>query len=812
MEKRLSVRLRGHPIGVLTQDQHGQLSFSYDQHWMQQEGAEPISLSLSFDGNPFEDKSVQAFFGGYLPEGREARAQIARHFGISANSTFRMLGAVGRDCAGALSLYPMDEQAVEDVAREPACELLDEVDLASALRELERRPLLAGPGRLRLSLAGAQSKTAVYVTAGGEIALTKDDYPSTHIIKPALRHAYEDLELIEYFCLELGRRLGLRAPDAHHGEAQGIPYLLIERYDRLRDEQGRIRRLHQEDFCQAMGVAPGAKYEWQGGPTLAQCFALCDRLRRPAIERLRLLDVVIFNFLIGNADAHGKNFSVLYSAHGPELAPLYDVVSTLVYEADRKLDLDARMAMRIAREYDSERIRPSHWKRMAEETGFAWPAMRARIEALSRAIQSDACELEREFASRSMTTPILHRAVDLILERTRRIRETHGFTSVRPEELPARLKYIGLDERLTASDDIALSRTDDERVAFERRFRRAMTRLWEAQRRAGQGGQPDEERQLVQLERELTEAHRAWHAGATLTRSLAKLLREHVGRLPGDPPESAEADAEAHRESRDMTPTLARSKLVRDQRVTAAEDSVLTAAHLAWPHAIVLCAVPSEEHNLIDEFLSKASPLLELLSAPPRWRKGGWDLFSGREVERKRGDVLRVATPRYGCLEVWKDGTISAAFAPWLDRVQVDGRERSRLNGLALAERLYLFGELVDAVARVSPRPFDAVQFSLRMRKLRGGEPPLVLGPAVPGTFGWQFGSDLHSPEVDQITADEVWPADPVDSGKMAYSLLRHVYLGFATTMDDLPFTEVRDATPAVSKEAFLAYIDNRQG
>lgn len=808
MAKELSVRLQGLHIGVLTQDKNGRLSFAYDDDWRQRDRAQPISLSLPFDGSPFGDKSVQAFFGGYLPEGRETRIQIARHFGISANSTFRMLGAVGRDCAGALSLYPMDEHVVEDAAREPTYEVLDEVALASALRELERRPLLAGPGKLRLSLAGAQSKTAVYVTSSGEIALTKDDYPSTHIIKPALRREYEDLELIEYFCLELGRRLGLRVPDAQYGRAQGIPYLLVERYDRARDDRGRIRRLHQEDFCQALGVLPDAKYEWQGGPTIAQCFALCDRLRRPAIERLRLLDLVVFNFLIGNADAHGKNFSILYGAGGTELAPLYDVVSTLLFEADEKLDLDARMAMRIGRQYDSTRIGPSHWKRMAEETGFTWPAIRSRIDRLSHRVQLAARRLERDLANQQLTTPVLHRAIDLILERTQRVRSSHGLASTPPEELPERPTYAGSGTIGAKPDTAALSRADDERIVFEYKYRRTMTRLSDAERRARLGGQQEEERRLARLVRALTEAHREWRRGSTLATSQTDLLREHVGRLPGElsPPDGG--DAGARRSAASRPPGVARSTSAMRQRATAVEVSALASAQLAWPYAIVLCSVPSQAQDLSDAFLGTKSPLSALLTRPPRWRQAGWDLYAGNSVERKHGEVLRVVTPTYGSIEIWKDGAIAAALALDLDRLPTEGGERLRLNGLALAERLHLFGDLVNDVATITSASFGTVQFSLRMRKLKEAKPPLALGPTVPGTFGWHFGSDLHSPETDEITPDEVWVAGPVDSGKMAYSLLRHIYLGFATTMDELPFMETRDEEQAVSKEAFLDFVD----
>lgn len=431
MSRHLSVRLGARLVGTLAQDRHGSLSFTYDPVWMAENDATPLSLSMPFGGSPFGDRAVKSFFGGYLPDSSRVRREIAKFFKISPNSTYQMLGAIGRDCAGALSLWSEDSSVVPDERSLPAFAPLDEEGLAEAFAELRHRPLLAGPRRLRLSLAGAQSKTAVYVTDHGEIALPQDDYPSSHIVKPELDGYFASIASIEYFCLELARRVGLRVPAAQYGTAGGTPYLLVERFDRLRRDDGRIERVHQEDFCQALGISSDRKYEREGGPGLVQCFEVAEKLRRPARERLRLLDLALFNFLIGNGDAHGKNFSILYSPSGPELAPVYDVVSTLVYEEDERQGLDPRMAMRVGKQYDARRVGPGDWQVLADRATLSWPGIRKRLGDMRTAIRTIAPRLEEELAAGAVVTPVLHRAVELILQRGESIRSRHGLDPAR---------------------------------------------------------------------------------------------------------------------------------------------------------------------------------------------------------------------------------------------------------------------------------------------------------------------------------------------------------------------------------------------
>ena len=246
-------------------------------------------------------------------------------------------------------------------------------ELAAILKELPKRPLLAGEDGIRLSLAGAQDKVAVRIE-GNDISLPLGGAPSTHILKPAVER-FAGVVFNEAFCMRLAAVSGLPAAKVEPRIVEDIEYLLVERYDRVHQKNAEgattLDRLHQEDFCQAQGIVSETKYQKEGGPSLKQCFALLrDVSSAPVIDLSRLLDAVIYNYLVGNNDAHGKNFSLLYHGAGTtnqeiRLAPLYDVVSTTYYP-----DLSKGMAMKIGGEYSSDKVTPKDFEQLAEEAGL----------------------------------------------------------------------------------------------------------------------------------------------------------------------------------------------------------------------------------------------------------------------------------------------------------------------------------------------------------------------------------------------------------------------------------------------------------
>jgi serine/threonine-protein kinase HipA len=341
---RLTVWSEQRIAGELAIDRGGAMHFTYASAWL----GDSSARALPKQEEAFGDALCKAVFGGLLPEEGQ-RTAIARALGVSPDNSFRLLAALGGDVAGALAFLPNGEAPPPAPEGEPSDPLAEDA-LADLIGRLPRVPMLAGEGRARLSLAGAQGKLPV-VLIGEAIAVPRVGEASTHLIKPE-PDRFPGLAANEAFCLALARAVGLAAAMAAWHEADGKPYLLVTRYDRLHRDAHTIR-LHQEDFAQALGVPSNRKYASEGGPTFRDGFALVRQATtRPAREVLKLADAALFNVIIGNADAHAKNYSLLRRADGEVvLAPLYDLVATHIWP-----ELSAKLAMRFGRAATLEEV------------------------------------------------------------------------------------------------------------------------------------------------------------------------------------------------------------------------------------------------------------------------------------------------------------------------------------------------------------------------------------------------------------------------------------------------------------------------
>jgi serine/threonine-protein kinase HipA len=387
MAKTLDVYLHSEFVGHLNQNDGGQMTFQYAESWLDRPGASPLSQSLPLRKERFSRNECIGYFGGILPE-ESKREIIARNLGISARNDYAMLEQIGGECAGAVTFVPTGEPLPESDYR---YRTLSSEELAAVLRELPKRPLLAGEKGIRLSLAGAQDKVAVRVD-GDEISLPLGGAPSTHILKPG-GDRFEGVVANEALCMKLAAAIGIPSAKVEARTVEGMNYLLVERYDRIyRTDSGHglvLERLHQEDFCQALGIVSEMKYQKEGGPSLKQCFALLREVSNtPVIDLSRLLDAVIFNYLVGNNDAHGKNFSLLYRGIGTDdmqvsLSPLYDSLSTVYYP-----EISRTMAMKLGGEYLSEKVMPRNFEQLAEEAGLAKPMVRRRVTEVIEKILS----------------------------------------------------------------------------------------------------------------------------------------------------------------------------------------------------------------------------------------------------------------------------------------------------------------------------------------------------------------------------------------------------------------------------------------
>ncbi len=252
----------------------------------------------------------------------------------------------------------------------------------------------------------------------GRVGLTKGGTPSTHILKTPIARL-QDTVVNEAACLALGRRLGVEVVRAQPRRAAGRECLLVERYDR-ESLEGRVHRRHQEDFCQALGVPARRKYESEGGPSLLDSFALLrGAVAVPARDAPRLLEYVALSFLVGNHDAHAKNYSLLYLPESSRatLAPAYDILSTIAYR--KAENMSRKMAMKIGGEYRPDYVRARHLDMLLSDAGLGRAAARRRLRAMAADAPAAARETCAELARAGWGAPILERLVAIVEERAR---------------------------------------------------------------------------------------------------------------------------------------------------------------------------------------------------------------------------------------------------------------------------------------------------------------------------------------------------------------------------------------------------------
>ncbi|KUG21727.1 hipa protein [hydrocarbon metagenome] len=398
----LDVYLWDHLAGRLRLDEKRRFIFQYDAEWIKKKNAIPLSLHLPLRADIYPDDLSRPFFSNLLPEG-EIKQVIARRLQISASNDFAMLNSIGGECAGAVSVLPVGFVPVV----KPGYQRLNEEELHRIITDLPKRPLMAGVEGMRLSLAGAQNKLPVYMEGDG-IFIASGNAPSTHILKPPIRDLEDTVEN-EAFCMMLAKKMGLPAPPVmiHHGLDK---LYIIQRYDRRRDKDDHIVRLHQEDFCQALGFLPDQKYEGEGGPSLENCFKLLqEKSISPAADRLTLLRWSIFNFLIGNADAHAKNLAIIFTDRGPRLAPFYDLICTQVYP-----DLTQKQSMRIGGENRPSWIQQKHWEKLSESVAIKSSLVLKTLQDMATDILPAARSLLTEFNKSYAQSSVVEKIVAVI--------------------------------------------------------------------------------------------------------------------------------------------------------------------------------------------------------------------------------------------------------------------------------------------------------------------------------------------------------------------------------------------------------------
>lgn len=413
-QKELAVYLNKIFTGVFAQDISGALSFTYDKIYLKSKNRDRLSASLPLNSEPFGDSVVRAFFSGLLPDG-EQLISLAEQLKSSNKNPFALLFEIGRDCAGAIEILPTKEKP--PTYDEGSTTRLSANQLYEILGKNNAAPLMIGNKRNRLSLAGTQRKLAVFFDEKtNELPELVTEKPSTHILKPTMPKHFDSVHN-EFFCMKLAKEMGFDVAEVLLKQIKERPYLLIRRYDRKKI-RGVITRIHQEDFCQTLGLSPEQKYQGvDGGPGIEKCKELISQYSlKPAFDQQQFLRMVIFNYLIGNSDAHGKNFSFLYEKNGMRLAPFYDLLSTALYS-----QYEDKMAMKIGKTTNPERTSIIHWNNIVADTNTARSYLAKELNFFATKLPQSAKILEEKLKKQKIESPVFAEIQGVIKERSQKI-------------------------------------------------------------------------------------------------------------------------------------------------------------------------------------------------------------------------------------------------------------------------------------------------------------------------------------------------------------------------------------------------------
>ncbi len=389
----------------------------YTQDWVEN-GGFAISQTLPLKTDEFQAEAggpVQQFFANLLPESG-ARERVVRDLKIP-DTDFDLLRAIGGECAGALSILPIERtpnsaQQYKLLNHQQLHKLISQRGHSYAGISRNERP--------RLSLAGAQDKCPVMIRKD-QYFLPLQEAPSSHILKFEIPD-YKNIPAYETFTTLLAREIGLPAVDMQLRLLAGIYYVCIERYDRLQDNQDKIHRLHQEDFCQALGYGYQYKYQQDDGPTFAKCYRLVQNASTdPAVDSLHLLKWQIFNVLAGNSDGHAKNLSLLYSGENQaRLAPFYDLLCT---RAIARIDIS--LAFSVGGERNPSMIRQKHWAAEAETCGIRPKFLQGLVRNSARQLLDSLVPAKTKFENNYGEYPALQRVEHIVEQQCTRALDDH---------------------------------------------------------------------------------------------------------------------------------------------------------------------------------------------------------------------------------------------------------------------------------------------------------------------------------------------------------------------------------------------------
>lgn len=375
MARKLTALLNGRLVGDIDMARSGAITFRYAQDWLAWEHALPVSLSLPLQEQAHQGAPVIAYLENLLPDNPAIRERVAAKVGAGGTDAYNMLEKIGRDCVGALQFV------AGDIPPEPMGlegEPVSDAQIADILRNLATAPLGIEEDDFRISLAGAQEKTAL-LRKDGEWIRPLGMTPTTHILKTQLGVLPSGINLSdsvenEFLCMTFCRAMGMDVAEVEIIDFEDVRALSVARFDRRWTRDGRLIRLPQEDFCQALSVPPSQKYQMDGGPSIADGMQLLAGSDRPNEDRLTFFKAQVLFWLLGATDGHAKNFSIaLRPGGGFGMTPLYDVLTAQKAVDDGQIRHNRmRLAMSLGSQnhYRINEVVRRHFLETAKAVGF----------------------------------------------------------------------------------------------------------------------------------------------------------------------------------------------------------------------------------------------------------------------------------------------------------------------------------------------------------------------------------------------------------------------------------------------------------
>lgn len=397
-------------VGRIEQDISGMMAFCYQQDWLAHGFPVSQQLPLLPEIYSASEGKAHCFFANLLPEAN-ARLHIVKDLKI-ADDDFELLRVIGGECAGAFSILPPE---LTPDTKASYKKLNDAIFQTVLLRKGNANEFFT-EGRFRLSLAGAQDKLPVFIE-NGEYFIPIGASPSTHIIKFDIPD-YKNIPIYECFLTDLAKKIGLPVAECVLKNKCRNYFLLVKRYDRILTENREIRRLHQEDFCQALGYFSRRKYQGGGGPSFSDCYQLTQKISsNPIFDAENLLKWQIFNFLAGNSDGHAKNLSFVYNEkHQPILAPFYDLVCTRAIAR-----IDTRLAFSIGGEFDPGKITIQHWIKLAQACDVRELYLKELLRDVAEQLLQNISVVRTRFERQYGPCPALQRVQQVVTKQCKKV-------------------------------------------------------------------------------------------------------------------------------------------------------------------------------------------------------------------------------------------------------------------------------------------------------------------------------------------------------------------------------------------------------